>query len=124
MSSGGAVAIPHSKLLRFVLLAPLVFVILGVTWHLADIQLRISRNGKVAQQLVESLEARFPGIRFRGAVSYEREVIYISVVNRLDEADREEVERWLREQQIEHRITPQIWLRLESGDPDKVVVIR
>jgi hypothetical protein len=99
-----------------------VFVLIGFVvivtfvWPLVSIQLRLSRNGKIAQQLVHSLEARFPGINFRGAANYEREVIYISVADRLDEATRLDVERWLREQKIEQKITPQIWLRFEGED--------
>ncbi|CEF49246.1 unnamed protein product [uncultured bacterium] len=112
------------KLPGVALLVLVAVVVTGVTWPIVAGQLRLSRNGKIAHQLEELLEARFPGIGFRGAASYEREVIYISVVNRLADADREGVERWLRVQQIEQQIAPDIWLRFESDDPDKEVIIR
>jgi hypothetical protein len=114
----------HRKLPVIALIALMASVVIGVGWPLASIQLRLSRNGKIAHQLVESLEAKFQGKNFRGAASYEREVIYIRVGNGLDDADREDVERWLRVQQIEQQIAPEIRLRFEKDDPDKEVIIR
>jgi hypothetical protein len=111
-------------LVRAVLLVVLVFVVIGFIVPMVSIQLRLSRNGKIARQLAESLTASFPGIRFYGAASYEKEVIYICVVNRLDEADRQEVERWVREQKAEQNIAPEIWIRFENEDLDKEIVVR
>jgi hypothetical protein len=114
--------LPRSLLfgLLFILLLSVGIAFIG---PLVSIQLRLARNGKIAHQLVQSLETRFPGIRVRGAASYEREVIYLSVGNHLDEAARTEVERWLREQKTEQTIAPQIWLRFEDDAFDQEIII-
>ena len=96
----------HRKLLRVFSILLVILVIVSVIWPFVSIQLRLSRNGKIAHQLVESLEARFPGSQFGGAASYESEIIYITALNRFDEAERQDVETWLRKQQIEQKIAP------------------
>jgi hypothetical protein len=60
------------------------------------------------------LEARFPGISFQVAPSYEREVIGVSVEDSLDMQSRHAVEHWLREQKMEQQIAPEIWLRFSD----------
>jgi hypothetical protein len=89
-------------------IAALVF--LGFVWPLVRIQFRLSRNGAISRQLVESLHSRFPGVDFRGGASYEREVIYISVFEHVDETIRREVEQWLREEKSKQHIAPEIYL--------------
>jgi hypothetical protein len=68
----------------FVFLPILMLIVL--IGQIAQIQLRLSRNGKIANQLVEGLEAQFPESGFDGVASYEREIVYIHVHNRLDES--------------------------------------
>lgn len=92
-------------------------------WTLASIQLRLSRNGAIANRLVESLHARFPGLDIRGVASYEREVLYISVIGHVEEAPRQDIEQWLRGQKDEQKIAAVIWLRV-LDDADEVNTIR
>jgi hypothetical protein len=88
-------------------------------WPLVTIQLRLSRNGAAARRLVESLHSRFPNVDFRGAASYEREVIYLTVFDHVDETIRREVEQWLRQEKIEQQIMPEIHLRfLDDASED------
>src|SRR6516165_9359446 len=87
----------------------LLYVAYGV-WMLATISLRLSRNGAIASQLLESLNQRFPGAVFRGGPSYEREVIYITVQRGLDRALWQEVEQFVRAQKAEKGIAPEIEL--------------
>jgi hypothetical protein len=100
-----------------------VALLIGFVWPLVSIQLRLPRNGAIAHQLVDSLHVRYPGTGFRGVASYESEVVYIRVVGRLDEAKRQDVERWLRRQKAERQIAPVISLRFEN-DFEKEIVIR
>lgn len=96
----------------------------GIGWPLISIQLRLWRNGAIAAQLVESVRVRFPGAEFHGAASYEREVVYISVVGELDPESRLDVEEWLRRLKAEQRIAPAIWLRFpESIGEEKDEII-
>jgi hypothetical protein len=112
-------------MLAALLLALVAFVVIrGFVWPLVSIQFRLARNGKVAQQLVESLEARFPGAQFGGVASYEQEVIYILVRSRLGEGDRREVAKWLRQQKAEQKIAPRIELRFRDEGAGEDLVIR
>jgi hypothetical protein len=77
---------------------------------LVNIQLRLWRNGAIATRLVDSLRAEFPGAKFRGNVSYEREVVYINVLSGLAPEHRRDVEQLLRRLKAEQRIAPAIWL--------------
>lgn len=104
--------------LLFLAIALAVLGAVTFVWQIVSIQLRLSRNGAIAHRLVESLHARFPGVAFRGGASYESEVIYITVSDRVDEATREDVERWLRGQKIEQKIVPTIWLRFSDDAVD------
>ena len=93
-------------------------------WQLWTIQDRLSRNGAIATQLVESLRARFPGADFGGAASYESEVVYITIWGGLDRAKRQDVEQWLRRLKVEQEIAPAIWLRFpgDRGDEDTIKI--
>lgn len=95
-----------------VLLAVIVVVFLcgGIAYPLVSIELRLWRNRAIAARLVESLRTRFPAARFRGNVSYEREVIYISVLSEPDPESRPDIERWLRGFKSGQGIAPEIWL--------------
>jgi hypothetical protein len=96
-----------------------VAVLVFLVWPVATIQLRLSRNGAIARQLAEALHTRFPGADFRGVASYEREVIFISVLNRVDESVRRDVEEYLRAEKTERRIELEIWLRFLGDEvPD------
>jgi hypothetical protein len=118
-------AAPYRKLLAIFVIALLAFVIIGgFIWPLVSIQLRLSRNGRIAHQLVESLQARFPKSEFGGAASYEREIIYIQVRNRLNQGERREIETWLREQKNEQKIAPQIWIRFLEDKEDNDIIIK
>ena len=103
---GSLMASPYRKIVFVVLFALMIFVVLGFAWPLVNIQLRLWRNGKIAQGLAQSLEARYPGIGFRGAASYKDEVVYVVVVNRLNPEDLDEVETWLRKAKREQKIAP------------------
>ncbi len=116
----------HCKLLRisFILLKVLItLVIIGVIWQFTEIQLRLTRNGKIAHHLVDALESRFPRSEFGGAASYESEIIYIHVRNHVTEAKRQDIEGWLREQKIEQRIAPRNCLRfLEDKEENDIMI--
>ena len=86
-----------------------------LAWPLVGIQLRLSRNRAVAAQLVESLHSRFPEVSFRGNVAYNREVVYITAINALDETARQSVEQWLRRLKAEQGIAPTILLRFSDS---------
>jgi hypothetical protein len=90
-----------------------IVILFGV--QLIQIQLRLSRNGELARQLVESARHRFPAATITGTASYEKEVIYL-YVSGLDEATNVDLEGWLRDQKTAKGITAEIWLRLP--DPD------
>jgi hypothetical protein len=119
MQNGIVLGVGHRRWLRFLLMVLVVLVVVVfLVWPIVSIQLRLSRNGAIAHRLVESLHARFPGITFQGAASYEREIIYITVVNHVDEASRRDVEQWLREEKNEQKIVPEIWLRFSDDSVD------
>jgi hypothetical protein len=119
MQSGATVAAGHRRWLRFLLIALVVLgIVVFLVWPLVSIQLRLSRNGAIARQLVQSLQARFPGISFGGAASYESEVIYIHVADRVDEPTRRDIEQWLRGQKTEQKILPEVWLRFADDFDD------
>jgi hypothetical protein len=92
----------------------IVLMVAGVAaflvWPFVTIRLRLSKNSAISRQLVQALQTRFPGVSFRGAASYEMEVIYIDVGGPVDEPTRREVEQWLREQKTEQEIRPEVWL--------------
>ena len=110
----------NSRLRFWPLAVVAVAVLVFLAWTPVSIQLRLSRNGAVAQRLVESLRARFPGVNFRGAASYEREVIYISVVDHVEEAIRSEVEQVLHQEKAEHCLEPEIRLRFVGDGLDDI----
>lgn len=110
------------KVLCFTLILLVNLLVIGFIWQYLSIQHRLSRNSEVTQQLVQSLKARFPESEFRGAASYEREIIYITVMNRLSEDERQDVERWLQKQKIQQKIKPQVRLRI-ANDLDKEYII-
>jgi hypothetical protein len=88
-----------------------IFALIGaVAWPLISIQFRLWRNGAVATKLVTSLQARFPEGEFRGAASYQREVVYIRVLGGVRPECRPDVEQWLRRLKVEQEIAPSIWL--------------
>lgn len=118
MQSDTTVRTGRRRWLHFLAIALAVLGAAPFVWQIVSIQLRLSRNGAIAQRLVESLHARFPGVAFRGGASYESEVIYITVVELVDEATRGDVERWLRGQKIEQKIVPEIWLRFSDDTVD------
>lgn len=95
---------------RFLLALVLAVPLVTIVYPLVSIQLRLSRNGALARSLVESLNDRFPEAVFRGGASYEREVIYITALGRLEDSRRREVEQWLRDKKAEQRILPEIYL--------------
>ena len=102
---------------------PLAVVAVGVLvfliWPIVTIQLRLSRNGATARQLVESLHSRFPSVDFRGAASYEQEVIYITVFDRVDATLRHDAEQYLRSEKADRHIEPELLLRFVGNDlPD------
>jgi hypothetical protein len=115
---------PRRNWFRLFLFSLLIFVIWGFIWPFVDIQLRLSRNGKIVGQVVEALKARFPEMNLRGTASYRSEDIYITIFNRLDEAERKEVERWLREHKVEQGIAPQMWLRFNDDDWENRILIK
>jgi hypothetical protein len=99
-------------LIRALLAAIVVLVLFSpIWWPLVHIQLRLWRNGAIATRLVESLRGRFPGADFRGIASYEKEIIYISVLGGLRPESRPDVEQWLRALKAEQNIAPAIMLR-------------
>jgi hypothetical protein len=116
-------ATPNRKVALIIISAVAVFIVIGFAWTVGDIELRLWRNGKVAQALAQSLEVRFPGGGFRGAASYKDERVYIVVANRFDQTVRDDVETWLRKEKGEHKIAPQIRLRFAGDDLGKDVII-
>src|SRR5688572_22084733 len=80
----------------------LVFAIIAIVAMFAiqiiGIQLRLWRNGDIGEQLVNSLQEKYPKATFRSAASYEKEVIYIFIRGGIDEKERPNIARWLREQ--------------------------
>jgi hypothetical protein len=106
------------RFLPLALVAVAVFVF--VLWPAVSSQFRLSRNGASARQLVESLHASFPAVNFRGAASYEREVIYISVLERVDAPVRAEIEQWLRQEKQKRKIGLEIRLQFAGDDLDDI----
>lgn len=106
---------------------PIVIVVFGalmlLVWPLVSIQLRLSRNGAIVSRLVQSLHARYPGASFRGNTSYEREAIYITIMDGLKAVNRQDLEQWLRAQKSEQRIVPTILLRLSPDADDWDMII-
>jgi hypothetical protein len=96
------------------LVAFIPFLFLG---QLIEIQLRLSRNGAVVDRLKEAFHVRFPKGAIAGGTSYEREVIYVGINDHVDKTVREDIEEWMRQQKIEQKIAPTIYLRF-SDDPD------
>src|SRR5262249_36329362 len=123
MQSDATAAAGHDRsppsLLIVLVLSGLVMLLV---WPLVSIQLRLSRNGAISRQLVQSLQAQFPGVSFSGAASYEREVIYILVAGQIDEPTRRDVEQWLRGCKTEQRILPEIWLRFDDDCDDSSTI--
>jgi hypothetical protein len=102
-------------------------VLLGIATMFAvqivQIQLRLSRNGAIGRELVESLQVRFPVAKFRSAASYEREAIYITVIDGIDDANKPEVERRLRAEKNERKLPQEIWLDfLPNDDPKRIKI--
>ena len=119
-------AIDRLRLPDIVPIVMIWVVILAFAWAVGvfvTIQLRLARNGAVAQAIVEALHNDYPGVRFRGGASYERETICISVVEGQDKLDREDLDRWLRAKRIDERIQPVIWLTFTGGIDDQSTMI-
>jgi hypothetical protein len=116
-------ATTNRKVALVILSTVVVFVVIGLAWPVADIELRLWRNGKVAQALAGALEVQFPGGGFQGAASYKDERVYIVVANRLDQAVRDDVEIWLRKEKGELHIAPQVRLRFVGDELGKEVTI-
>ena len=115
-------ALPHLRQYsRYVLALGLLAVLLWPIAVFVSIQLRLQRNTPVGAQLAAELQERYPALEFRGAASYEIEVIYISVLGRLDPAGRRDVEEWLHARKRELRITPTLLLRYRDEDIDKAI---
>jgi hypothetical protein len=120
---GQLMTLLHRNSLYVFAFAAAVVVVLGIILPFVQFQLRLSRNGKIAQQLVQSLEERFPAVAFRGGASYEQERIGIRVMSHLDGAGRQEVESWLRTQRIERKIAAEICLDC-ADDLEKPIIIK
>ena len=89
----------------------LVSILLGaLILPVVNIQLRLWRNGAIATRLVHSLRTQFPEAKFRGNVSYERELVYINVLSELAPERRRDVEQFLRRLKAEQGIAAAIWL--------------
>ena len=109
---------------RVIAIGFILLLLIGVTVMVASvvvplvaIHFRLSRNGAIAKQLAESMEAQFPGVEIRAAAAYNREEVYVIIVSESNERKRAEFERWLRNQKVEREIAPQIRLRFQ-GDED------
>jgi len=114
----------HLTHLRLFLIAIVLLSVVAVlAWPFVRIQYRLSRNGAITRQLAEALHSRWPSVDIRGAASYEREIIYITAFDQLDEATRHDMEQWLREQKTERRIEPEIQLRF-MGNTEQEITIR
>jgi hypothetical protein len=61
-------------------------------------------------------------VTFRGAASYKEEVIYISVIDHVEEAIRRNVEERLRREREELGIGPEIRLRFIGDDLPDVII--
>jgi hypothetical protein len=85
---------------------------------LAIVQLRHSKNGAIANQLVESLSQRFPRTTLRGLAKRGRDVVFITVVWSFDAANQRDIEEWLRAQKAERGIAPEIWLSFWHDDDE------
>ncbi len=116
-------AIGQHKVVIRIATTLIVALIIAITWPIVSIPLRLSRNGAIAADLVATLHADYPGVRFRGSASYEQEVIYISVVEGSDKIDRKDLERWLREKRIDDNIAPAIYLTFSVGFDDQSIRI-
>lgn len=86
-----------------------------------SIQLRLRRNWPIATQLANSLQGRYPKVEFRGAASYKEEVIYVGVFGRLDDAAKQDIEKWLHLQKRELQITPKLLLRYHDESIDQEI---
>lgn len=97
----------------------------AIGWPLLSIQLRLRRNTAIANRIVESLHERFPGAKFRGNVSYENEVVYITAITGLEPKQRTDVELWLIRMKSDQRIAPEIWLRFgdSAWEPENTIKI-
>ncbi len=115
--------VPSFRFICRVLLLLVVLYGVGVLATLASIQLRLWRNGAIAEQLVKRLDTTFPVAKFRGGAGYNREVVYIAVTDGADKVDGKEVEDWLREKKNTEKIAPQIVLSLTgSFDPQSILI--
>lgn len=101
-------------------IAVLAFVGIFFVYPYTDILLRLSRNRKIADHLVESLTVRFPGVQFHGGASYRDEMVFIWTRTDLGVDQRQEVEQWLRQVKAEQPIRPVIGVQF----PDDVAAER
>ncbi len=119
----GGVGVDDSRRrqMRFAALALAAVAIAAVLlWPVVDIELRLWRNGAIADRLAASLHSRFPAVGFRGAASYKDEVVYIVVFDHVDGPTRGEIERWLRAEKAERKIAPEIRLRFAGDSLDDI----
>jgi len=91
---------------------------------IVEIQFRLWRNGAIGTELAESLRKRFPGLTFRSGASYQKEVIYITIIGDFDDATLLEVEQCLRAQKAEQHLSQEIWLNNSAWDQSKRILLR
>lgn len=113
-------AVARRRLVKWLPIGFVLFVVGFFVWQVVTIQLRLWRNGAIASQVAQSLRERFPGVDARGGASYEREVIYIGVYG-VDNRKRPEIAEWLRAHKQERKIAPEIWLRFDYDDDHEVI---
>jgi hypothetical protein len=104
-------AIHTRKIGCAILVVVAVLVVVWPVWTIVSIELRLWLNGKIAHELVQELGVQYPGVDFRGGASYKDERVVIVVFSRLDQADQDKVESWLRAVKRDRKIAPQIRLR-------------
>jgi hypothetical protein len=102
-----------------------VLLVLGLqAAAIVSIPLRLWRNGAIAREIVDRLSVRFPDAHFRGTASYERDVIYITLVSDPKNLDRQEVEAYLRTLKAQRRIAAVISLKyVDDGHSEDAVKI-
>jgi hypothetical protein len=74
------------------------------------IALRRHRNQPAAKAIAESLASRYPNYRITGTASYEREVIYISVWGRPENATQLEIRDWLADEKHRRQLRARVSL--------------
>lgn len=111
------------KFIRYFCLLILLFIPACFTLMFVDIQYRLWRNGEISRQLAEELREKYPNVTFGNAASYEKERIYITVVDQIDDTTKLEVERWLHAQKSERKLSLEIWLIFFTDRDEKRIKI-